>query len=74
MNGKDIYQQMIDVGAEIDNHESDLYIKVTPSTRQIVDDYQFKGNVTTFTSQVDGCQWFDIPFAFKPWWTKRGMA
>ena len=67
-----IYQEMKDLGVEIDHHESDLYVPVTDETRKIVNDYEFKGNVTTFVSLVEpNVVWYDIPFAYEPWWEAR---
>lgn len=66
-----LYDKMLNAGVEIANHCSDLYVPVNEITRSIVNDYQFKANVTQFTSNIDGKQWFDIPFAFLPWWEAR---
>lgn len=70
-----IYKQMIEAGVEISNHSSDLYVPVNDVTRAIVADYEFANNVTTFRSNVDGKQWYDIPFAFEPYWDlRRGIT
>lgn len=63
-----IYKAALELGVEIDNHESDLYIPVTTETRNLVHMYEYRQNVTVFTSQIDGKPWFDIPFAYEPWW------
>ena len=60
----DIYKEVLSLGIQHDNHESDLYLWVTPETTKLVDDYEFKGNVTTFTSETDGKRMFEIPFAY----------
>lgn len=57
------------LGIEIGNHESDLYVKVTPESRCIVDVYEYKKQVTTF--HFRGELWFNIPFAFDPFWDKK---
>jgi len=57
---------------EHDNHASDLYVPVTKETLQLVEQYAFKRNVTTFKDQTSGGRWFDIPFAFTPWWKDKG--
>jgi len=64
-----IYQEMLKAGVEVSHHESDLYVRVTPESRRVIENYQFK--VTAFQSEVDGQLWFDIPFAYDPWWTDR---
>ena len=66
-----IYDQMKAAGVQISNHESDLYVPVTPETTAIVNGYAFKSNVTRFTSNIDKKQWYDIPFAYAPWWSER---
>jgi hypothetical protein len=69
MNACDtIYEEAKKLGVEIDHHESDLYIPVTPETQELVRNYQFRSIVTRFTSQVDGKSWYDIPFAYQPFW------
>ena len=65
-----IYDEMKAAGVEMDSHESDLYVKNTPEAREIVAGYEYKSNVTGFTSQIDGAHWLDIPFAYDPWWTR----
>ena len=68
-----IYEQMKAAGVETSNHESDLYAKVTPESKKIVKEYEHRGTVSTFTNRQGGGLWYDIPFAFDPYWHKRGM-
>jgi hypothetical protein len=63
-----IYEEMKAAGVEIDNHESDMYVPNNETTRKIVEEYEYKCNVTTFKSAIDGTPWLDIPFSFDPWW------
>ena len=65
------YEKAIEAELEIDNHASDLYIKDTTAARVIVGGHEFASTVTRFRSQIDGCIWFDVPFAFDPWWNER---
>ena len=67
-----IYAKMLAAGVKIASHETDLYVPVNDITRGILADYKFKSNVTTFTNQVEGGLWFDIPFAYLPAWEKKG--
>jgi hypothetical protein len=67
----DIYEQMKSAGVELANHESDLYVPVNAQTRAIVEQYEFKATVKTFTNRITGTLWFDIPFAYTPFWTER---
>lgn len=46
------------------NGMDDLYLKVTPVSKELVDQYEFKCNVTTFTDQITHALWYDIPFAY----------
>lgn len=62
-----IYQKMIAAGVKVDNHYSDLYAPVNPVTEKIVSEYEHKSNVTTF----HGGQYYDIPFAFDPYWEAK---
>lgn len=70
-----IYQKLFAAGVPLDNHESDLYAKATPDARRIVQEH-YAGQdhiVKTFISQIDQGLWFDLPFAFDPFWTARGF-
>lgn len=53
---------------EIDHWQSDLYLKATPISEKLVDEYEWRGSVTTFLDQVEGKLWYEIPFAFTPYW------
>jgi hypothetical protein len=66
-----IYSDMVAAGVPIDSHESDLYVPVNETTRAIVDGYQFHASVQTFRHATTGAMWFDIPFAYTPFWEKR---
>ena len=65
-----IYEDLKAAGVKLNSHESDLYAKVTPESKAIVDKYEYKNNVRQFNSQIDGQQWYDIPFAYDPFWEK----
>lgn len=43
---------------------SDLYIKVTPETRKLVANYEYKNLVSVFQDQITGARWYDIPFCY----------
>jgi hypothetical protein len=68
---KDIYPEMKKTGLPMDNHESDLYVKVDPKSTEIIKRYEHKGNVSQFKNNKDGSMWYDIPFAYTPWWDKK---
>ena len=65
---KSIYHQLLDAECIIENHEGDLYTPVTETSEVYIDAYEFKCNVEMFTSAIDGTKWFDIPFAFDPFY------
>ena len=63
------YAELLAIGAELDNHESDLYAKASPEVLAVVKDTGW--NFTTFRSQIDGKLWLDIPFAYLPFWERK---
>ncbi len=66
-----IYELLLKAGIPLDHHESDLYVMVTPESTAIISNYEFKSNVRTFTSKLDKKAWYDIPFAFMPYWESK---
>jgi hypothetical protein len=66
-----IYDELKAAGVPLDSHATDLYAKVTPESAAIVARYEFRGSVRQFTSQIDGAQWYDIPFAYLPAWEAK---
>jgi len=68
----DIYEQAVNSmqGNEIDHHQSDLYLKVNEVSKELVNSYEFKNVVKRFRS-TDQSEWFDIPFAYSPFWTRN---
>ena len=70
-----IYNEMVEAGVEISSHESDLYVPCNEITTEIISRYIHKCNVTTFNCYDEvGNVWYDIPFAYDPWWNDRGMS
>lgn len=70
---KDIYAAALRVlpASDIDHHETDLYLKVSEASAALVAGYDFRGNVEKFRSPLDGCLWYDIPFAYTPAWIEH---
>ncbi len=66
-----IYEQMKQAGVQIDHHESDLYVPVNEITRPILETYKYRCNVTTFICNIDKKLWYDIPFAYTPFWERK---
>ena len=69
---KTIYKKAVALLAkeEIDNHESDLYLKKTEISFKLIKEYKFKSSVREFYSNIDHQLWYDIPFAYDPFWEK----
>lgn len=53
--------------ADIDHHNSDLYIKKTPAAVALVARLENKALLSTFRDP-DGVVWYDLPFCFAPYW------
>ncbi len=67
-----LYGALVAAGAQIDSHESDLYVEATPEVARILAEFPTEcENARTFRSQIDGRLWWDVPFAFQPWWDRR---
>lgn len=63
---RNIYERAMAVmkPEEISHWCSDLYLKVTPESKKLVDEYAWKQHVKTFTDAIDHEPWYDIPFAY----------
>lgn len=81
MNGQkitssELYQAIVNATKpeERDHHESDLYCKVTKATSAIINRYEFRHQVTTFHDATDPNRalWYDVPFAYVPYWESKG--
>ncbi len=69
-----LYQELVANGIRVDNHYSDLYVPATPEVQVILALHpQNRKQATTFVCQVTGDVWYDVPFAYDPFWTARGM-
>jgi len=72
---KTIKQQLLELGIkqeELGNYCSDLHVLKNSISESFVSGYEFKQNVTTFRSQIDGKIWYDIPFAYTEHYKNRG--
>lgn len=70
---KDIYTAAREIlpDSDIDHHETDLYIRVTPASMDLVKNYEFWFNVQRFNATDGSGQWYDIPFAYNPAWAEK---
>lgn len=63
-----IYEQLRAAGCDIENHESDLYVRDTHEARTII-----RANckpIHPFRSH-DGSAWLEVAFAYDPFWTGK---
>lgn len=58
--------------ATYESSGSDLFLKVTPVSKALVEQYDFKESVRKFRDQIDHEPWYEIPFANTDWWESRG--
>lgn len=74
-----LYNMLISAGLaeDIDHHESDLYVYVSPKSTAVIYDwlkengYSEKAFLSTFTDQMTGRTMYDVPFQYDPWWVDR---
>ena len=72
-DNESVFEKMVFSGIQIDHHASDLYVPVNPKTTAIL--LECKATASTFTCGITGELWYDIPFAYTPWWEERkGVA
>lgn len=66
----DIYQEALKIlpQDQIDHHFSDLYLKKNSKSRKIVEQYEHKHLVSEFKDQIDHEIWYEIPFAYTPFY------
>lgn len=66
-----LYTDLIGAGQPVSNWQSDLYCPVNEVTRALLKQHDKKA--TAFKSKIDQKLWFEVPFAYDPYWEKRGM-
>lgn len=66
-----IYTDAKELNIPIDHHESDLYIKQTNDSEKLFCKYRNKYKFGLFISQIDHQLWYDIPFAYEPFWGNK---
>ena len=73
MKPDELYNEIVKVTTpeQRGNWNSDLQCKVTKETQELVEKYDFRSAVTVFISTIDGTLWYEIPFAYTPWWKER---
>lgn len=80
---KPLMQRLIDAGYSVndmDHHETDLYVYVTPQTTKIINEwckengYNPDWQCPKFTDQITGKQMYDCAFQYLPAWEKKHEA
>ena len=64
---KSLREQFLDAGmkkSQLGNWQSDLYVLKNEISTQLLKEYKFQNNIQTFISEIDGKEWYDIPFAY----------
>jgi len=69
-----IYERLKAAGVPLDNHESDLYARVSHISQAIIAQYKWRKHVRRFITQDSNEAWYDIPFAFDPFWKKAQLC
>lgn len=67
-----LYQELVNNGVEISNWQSDLYCPKNAQTIPIVKKYEKEHYISTFKNLKDGLTWYDVAFAYDPYWEKLG--
>ena len=70
-----LYEELTAAGCLIDHHESDLYVRCSEKAKTIILYHVLlPGSVlqmpSQFRSDIDKKLWYDIPFAYDPFWNK----
>lgn len=52
---------------DIDHHNSDLYLKVTPAAAALVARLENKALLSRFRDP-DSVAWYELPFCYSPYW------
>ena len=68
-----LYEKCVEAGVPVEGRFGDMYIPVNPTTAELVKVHLKDGGTKPeiFTSQIDGKLWYDVPFAFKPFWEAK---
>lgn len=69
-----IYDELKAKGFEMDNHESDLYVKVCPEFVAFIKErnqHNEPVRLSFFKSKTDGKLWAELPFQYSPFWERK---
>jgi hypothetical protein len=66
-----LFEQVKLLNVEYYHYQSDLYLPCTEKSKKLVEQYEFANNVTKFISHTDNRLYYDIPFAYDPFWENK---
>ena len=68
-----LYTKLIEAGVKVENYYSDLHVPVTDETTEILKQSKAAGDVfiAPETFNIDGVLWYDIAFAYEPFFKNR---
>ena len=71
-----LYGDLLRAGVQIASHESDLYFKDCPEGRAILLRYPAQAAIARhfWSSPNSNEKWWDVPFAYLPWWKAQAEA
>lgn len=71
LSDKNIYLHALNNGTFVDNHQSDLYIRMTESNHHFMLSTDIEYSATTFIDEITGKACFDVMGCYTPfWWNK----
>ena len=69
---KSLYQTLLDAGVKVENRYSDLMFPMNEQTTAILSNFPEEKKIsTTFLDNVSHTTWYEVPFAYTPYWEKR---
>ena len=68
---RDLYERLQEIHAEMDHHESDLYVKATLEVEHLIQSEYPLVPHSLFRDETDGSWWYDFPFAYTPFWADK---
>lgn len=67
-----LYTDLVEAGIPVSSWQSDLYCPVNELTAALIKEHgKF---ATTFINQVEGGRWYEVAFAFDPFWERKAGA
>lgn len=76
---KSLYQRLKEAGIETDGYQSDLHFPITEESTRILREWREESELpkpmgTRFTCRRTGEPWYEVPFAYDPFWDKKMKA